>query len=240
MSVDQAIDAALAQNWKEAIHLNTAILKDDENNLDALNRLAYAYLKTGQPTKAKRMYQQVLKLDPYNQIAQKYNKSAGNIKRKNINVQTTHISPILFLEEPGKTKIVQCVNPAPIQILSTLSPGQEVMLKAKNHCVEIRNEENRYLAALPDDLSFKLIKLLGAGNTYQTIIKGVSKNTLTVLIRELTRGKKFAHQPSFISALTTSYLPFAHQETKEAERPDVTPTGETEESEPTEEPPSFE
>lgn len=241
MSVDGAIAAALVQNWKEAIRLNSQIVRDDGGNIDALNRLAYAYLRTGQPTKAKRMYQKVLKLDPYNQIAQKYVKNAGSVKRKNIpSGAGAQISPILFLEEPGKTKIAQCVNPAPVQILSTLSPGQEVQLRAKNHCVEVRTAGNVYLAALPDDLSFKLIKLLSAGNTYQTIIKGVSKNNLTVLIRELSRGRKFRSQPSFISAATTSYLPFAHQESKDMERPDVTPTGEAEEGEVPEEPTTFE
>lgn len=218
-----AIAAALAQNWKEAIKINTAILKQNKTDIDALNRLGFAYLQSGQFTSAKKMFQKVLKIDPYNQIASRNSKKLTSIKRKDL-VRTTggKLSPLMFLEEPGKTKIVVCVNPAPKNVLSTLVAGQEVQLKARNHAVEVRDERNAYLGVLPDDLSFKLIKFLAGGNRYQTLIKGVGKNTLTVFLRETARGKRFAHQPSFIT--TTSFLPFSRAHAGEG--PDMTPTGE--------------
>ncbi len=89
-------------------------------------------------------------------------------------------------------------------------PGEEIELKAKNHVVELRSSANVYLAALPDDLSFRLIKFLAVGNTYQALVKSVGKNTLTVFLRELTRGKRFATQPSF--ATTAMYVPFTRSE----------------------------
>lgn len=221
-----AVAAALAQNWKEAIHLNTAILKTQKDNIEACSRLAYAYLKTGQLPLAKKTYERVLSLDQYNHIALKNLKKLGNLKKKDVvSGSDHHMSPLMFLEEPGKTKIVDCIHVAPNQILSTLSPGEEVQLKAKNHCIEIRSSQNTYLAALPDDLSFKLMKLLEAENTYQAIVKGVEKNGLKVLIREMSRGKRFANQPSFTS--TTSYIPFSKGGTTMGlDVPDMTPTGE--------------
>ena len=113
-------------------------------------------------------------------------------------------------EEPGKTKIVECVNTAPLAVLSTVSPGEEISLKAKNHVVEVRNQHNTYLGALPDDLSFRLIKFLAVGNTYQALVKSVRKNSLVVFLRELTRGKRFATQPSFTT--TALYVPFTKVE----------------------------
>ena len=89
-------------------------------------------------------------------------------------------------------------------------------------------QNNTYIAALPDDISFKLGRMIAGGNTYQAIIKSVDKKSVKVLLRELTRGKKFAKQPSFTS--TTSYVSFAKTT---RENPDMTPTGEdgdTEES----------
>lgn len=225
MSADDAIHAALAQDWKEAIRINTAILKEEKHNIDALNRLGHAYSKTGQLTSAKKTFQKVISLDAYNQIAQRNLKKLSTIKDKTIpsSQGAAAMSPMMFLEEPGLTKLVECIHLAPVQVLATLFSGQEVDLKARNHTVELRANGKTYIGALPDDLSFKLIKLTAAGNAYQAIVKSAGKNSLTVLLRELKRGKKFATQPSFIA--TTSYVPFAKGVTVQ-EGPDMTPTGE--------------
>jgi Tfp pilus assembly protein PilF len=69
--LDDAIQAALQQDWKTAITLNTEILKTDKKNTDAYNRLGFAYLKSGQIKKAKETFEKVLTLDRYNQIASK-------------------------------------------------------------------------------------------------------------------------------------------------------------------------
>lgn len=225
---DAAISAALAQDWREAIRINIQLIKLDKTNIDTLNRLGFAYMQTGQLTSAKRVYKRALTIDPYNQIALKNSKKLSSVKPniKHKNAKKHNISPLLFLEEPGRTKIAPCVNPAPTQTLSTLTPGQEVFLKEKKHCIEIRNSENTYLGALPDDLSYKLIKLLHAGNTYHVIVKNAQKNSLVVMLRERTRGKRFTSQPSFIAPPPSGYVSFSRSLASESDRPDVTPTGE--------------
>ncbi|MBI5019693.1 hypothetical protein HZB58_05490 [Candidatus Gottesmanbacteria bacterium] len=206
-----AISAALAQDWKEAIRINLALLKTNKNNISFLNRLGFAYMQCGQITDAKKTFLKVTKLDTYNQIAAKNLKKLGVVRQKDlIKTKRTQVTPMSFLEEPGKTKIVECVNCAPLQVLLTVSPGEEAELKAKNHVVEARSSQNVYLGALPDDLSFRLIKFLGVGNTYQALIKSVGKNSLTLFLRETGRGKRFANQPSFSS--TALYVPFARTE----------------------------
>ncbi len=230
--IQTAIEKALQQDWKEAIHINTAIVEGDPSNIDALNRLAYAYLRLGEAAKAKRYYQKVLTLDPYNQIASKNLKKPSTPKRKGHPSTNGQVSPLMFLEEPGKTKIVALVNLAPLRALSTLNAGQEVFLKAKKHCVEIRDGDGTYLGALPDDLSFKLIKFIGGGNQYTAVIKSIGKNQLILLLREVARGRRFAHQPSFITSV--SYISSA---SSQGEAPDTTPTGEESEEGTTEETP---
>lgn len=220
-----AIQAALDQNWKEAIKINTALLKENEDHIDVLNRLGYAYLQHGNTSLAKKYFQKVLSIDQYNQIAVKNIKKLQSGKPQQLSGVVSKMSPLLFLEDPGKTKIIQCVNTAPDKILTHLMCGQEVFLKPKKYIVEVRDANDTYLAALPDDMSFKLIKYLEAGNTYHTIVKSVVKHVLTIFVRELKRGKKFAHQPSFIS--TTSYVPFSRGEAQDGEsKPDMTATGE--------------
>jgi len=204
ISDSAAINAALTQEWKEAIRINTALLKSDKKNINILNRLGFAYLRDGQLTAAKKTFQKVTKIDAYNQIALRNLKKLNVVTQKDMTSSPKGaVSPMHFLEEPGKTKIVECINAAPRDILSVLSPGEEVQLKARNHVVEIRSFNNTYIAALPDDLSFRLIKFLAGGNHYQVFIKSIGKSCVTIFIREKSRGKRFATQPSFLS---TSFL----------------------------------
>jgi len=220
----KAVKAALNRDWPNAIKYNLEIAKSDPKNPDVLNRLAFAYLQTGKSEEAKKIYERILKIDPFNSIAQK------NILKisvlKDIKCRKSKlISPLEFIEDPGKTKIVQCVNQAPVKILSSIECGDELILKVKNHSIEVRDMDNRYLGALPDDLSFRMIRFIQGNNTYQVIAKTINKNIFCVLIRETGRGKKFANQPSFTNQLTTSTVscidsPLTH------DKPDVTPTGE--------------
>ncbi|OGG13921.1 hypothetical protein A2875_00975 [Candidatus Gottesmanbacteria bacterium RIFCSPHIGHO2_01_FULL_46_14] len=221
-----AIAQALRQNWKGATIINSELVKMDKDDIDAINRLGFAFMKLGQITHAKRIFEQALKIDPYNQIALKNNKRLTTLKRKDVSAPVgQNLSPLLFLEEPGKTKIVALVNPPPAHMLLTLTSGQEVTLKPRNHCVEIRTGKNAYLGALPDDLSFKLLKFLNGGNRYQVHVKSIGKNFLTVIIRELERGSQFANSPSF----TASQPPLSpSRPNRDGEGPDVTPTGEDE------------
>jgi hypothetical protein len=232
-STNDAIAAALKQNWQLAVDLNIEISKSNKNDIDALNRLGFAYLKLCKVKEAKKTFEKVISIDRYNQIAVKNIAKLEHITEDNIEslAVNTAMSPLLFLEDPGKTKVVQCVNVAPETVLATLHCGQEIQLKAKNHCVEIRDHEQRYLGALPDDLSFRLIKLLEAENSYQVNIKSIDKNSLTVFIRELARGEKFINQPSFINIV--SYSTFSKDIVHDVEKPDTSATGESETDDPT-------
>lgn len=223
-SATSAILSALSQNWDEAIRLNNEIIKKDKTNIEAYNRLGFAYLKRCDINEARLSYQKVLKLDPYNQIAQKNLERIGVLKSKTFAASATiTLSPLTFLEEPGKTKIAECVNIAPNSVLSAITCGQNVILKPKNHTVEVRTDDGTYLGALADDLSFRLIKLTAAGNTYQVIVKSVNKKRLLLFIRETSRGKKYLGQPSFVGV--GSFLPYDASDTRK-DKPDASVTGE--------------
>jgi tetratricopeptide (TPR) repeat protein len=206
---DTAVSAALSQNWQEAIAVNKQILEQSPKNIEALNRLGFSLLKIGKIREGKLMFEKVLKLDPYNRIAGNNIKKILTMKKhcKDI-IGTCPVSPLLFLEEPGKTKIVDCVNAASPQILSTLSCGQEVFFKLKKHSIDIRDAKNTYIGALPDDLSFKLLMFIKAGNRYTAHMKRIAKSNVSVFIRETKRGKKFHNQASFSG--TAGYTPSFH------------------------------
>lgn len=97
----KAIKAALKGDWEQAIALNKEIPNLEENNINALNRLAKAYIESKQSAEAKRILNIVLKLEPTNEIAKK------NLRRVDKSPHTEGITPLeFFTKEPGKTKAV--------------------------------------------------------------------------------------------------------------------------------------
>lgn len=191
-----AIHAALNSDWENAIEINLLLTKSDPENTDTLNRLGFAYSKIGKTDEARKVFEKVLALDKFNQIAQRHLKKLTD-HDTDCGQTTGSVSPMRFIEEPGLTLTIPCVNVAPDRVLSHVSSGQEVVLVVKKRTIEVRDQRKTYLGALPDDISFKLIKFLTGGNTYLTVIQHIGKNCLSVLVRELTRGKQFRNQPSF-------------------------------------------
>src|SRR5260221_13246615 len=91
----QAIDAAMRSDWTQAETLNQKLIKLNPEDPDCLNRLAKAYLELGKYPQAKKIYQEVLKLDPYNSIAQKNLKKVSSIKKTDHQIISNVHSSIL-------------------------------------------------------------------------------------------------------------------------------------------------
>lgn len=197
----QAIDAALNSRWEEALSINKKIIKLDPENVDALNRQARAYMELGKPNLAKKYYSQALKFDPYNPIAQKNLKIMKSFKPNSqacVWNSRGKLSPSLFLQEPGKTKIVNLLNVAEPQKLSQAYCGMEVEMLIKNRKILIVSVNGNYLGVLPDDINHRLLRLVKGGNKYELFIKSISINSLSVIIKETFRSKRFKNQPSFL------------------------------------------
>lgn len=196
-----AIDAALDSKWEEALKINKKIIKDDPQNIDALNRQAKAYMELGKPNLAKKYYSEVLKYDPYNPIALKNLKIMKSFKSNGkdfVPCNQDRLSPSLFLQEPGKTKIVNLLNVAEPQKLSHAFCGMKVEMTLKNRKITIVDSNGNYLGVLPDDVNHLLTRLSKGGNKYEIFIKSVRVNSLSVIIKEVFRSKRFKNQPSFL------------------------------------------
>lgn len=201
---DQAIQTALAGNWNQAVTLNQKLLQEDPKNIEALNRLAFALFILGKPKRAKNAYEKVLGIDRLNSIA------IRGLKRLN---QARILQPLpsiqvnnAFLEETGKTKVVELINVASPKTVATIRIGQQLSLAIKRLKVFALNGQNQYVGMLPDNLAKRLIKLLRGGNCYEAYAKSVDQNRLTIFIRETKRSPKFKNQPSFIIADTRHIL----------------------------------
>lgn len=203
---DQAIQAALSANWEEAVALNQQILEIESQNVEALNRVARAYFELGDFEQSKKHYQTSLKIDPYNQIAAKFLKRIEVFDKKGAKPNghkngASTFNLDLFIEEPGKTKVVNLLKVAEPQKLSLLSSGDEVLLNPKNRNVSVTDADGHYIGVIPDNVSHQLQRLIKGGNKYQAFIKTVKTNSLTILIREVYRSARFKNQPSFLDSV---------------------------------------
>lgn len=210
---DLAIKNALENNWKEACKLNLEILKDTPLDVDTLNRLAFAFVKLGNYKKAKDTYKKAIKLDKTNPIALKNLKKIDSMPKRMINASNTYSNKSnqiqiteLFIEEAGKTRIVELKNITDKVTLSILQPGDEVQLVIKRSKIFVQSDGKKYIGMLPDNIGTRLILFIKSGNEYQAFIKALHDKSVVIFIKETKRSKRFKYQPSFTSSYSSSSL----------------------------------
>jgi tetratricopeptide (TPR) repeat protein len=195
---NQAINQALEGNWESAITINKTLIKENSSDLDALNRLGLAYTITGKLKEAKSAYQKVLKIDSLNSIALR---NLKKLKEKGFTVKANQASYTRlknnFLEEPGKTKVVELVNIAPPKVVEAIRTGQSVNLLIKRLKIFVL-EDKEYIGVLPDDIARRLIKFIKGGCIYDAYIKSSTPHKVTIFIKEVKKTIRFKDQPSFI------------------------------------------
>ena len=178
-----AITQAMNCDWKAAIHTNIQILKNDPTNIDALNRLARAYIETGKIKKAKETSKKVLGIDPINTIAFKCLDKCKSLK-DGVMLEKENVNPEAFFEIPGKTKIVDLLHLGHESVLALLDSGDEVKFSTHPHRVSVVTKKgNKYIGRLPDDLSARIRNQIKNGVKFQVIIKNVDVKNVKVFIR---------------------------------------------------------
>lgn len=227
-----AIEEALKGNWNKAEKLNEEILDETPNNKEALNRLARACLELGKIKKSLSSYKKVLKIDPYNSIAQKAiprlqaleNSPLSKEKMKK-KANGTANSPVstanLFIEEPGKTKTIILIHLGDPSVISILDAGEIVNLSPHAHRVSVETEEGHYVGRLPDDLSRRVIQLSRLGYEYKSYVKAVTADSVKIFICEVKRAEKMTDIPSFPQTEKPNYVSFTSPDSIHEERPDV-------------------
>lgn len=222
----KAIDLALAGKWKDAIDANLSALKGDSKNVDVLNRLARAYLETGQKTKAHDTYKKVLRIDKFNNIAQKNLDllKTYKVERGGHRPGLTLSANTMFLEEPGITRTITLIRPGDPQILTHIRPGDSVEIAAREHSVCITNNAGQYVGRFSDDLASRLGNFIKGGNRYEAWVRSIEGQTVRIFIKEAYRSSKFANIPSFPLTEKLSYAAFTPPELVHEEKPNVSAT----------------
>jgi tetratricopeptide (TPR) repeat protein len=189
-----AIGAAKANDWAKAITINQEILTQNPEDIDALNRLGFAYLQLQKTRLATKTFGQVLQLEKNNPIALK---QLANIKKRTI--VTPQFSSQNFVEEPSKSKIIALHRLTHKQILEKLSIGQELNLKLKTRFISVETPDKTYLGSLPEDISLRLSDLIQKGNQYVSYLHSCSGKHCHVFIKETYQSPSNRNTHSFIS-----------------------------------------
>lgn len=203
----QAIQTALLGDWTNAISLNMELLREDPSDTEALNRLAFAYSVLGKIKEARSTYHKVLEIDNLNPIALRGLKKLAGVgiaktmmpdKASGSSHIVGHFNNI-FLEETGKTKVVDLINTADRKIISLLRTGEYISLCVKRFKIFALNGQKQYIGMLPDNIGKRLIKFLNGGSSYGAYIKCCEKDKITIFIKEVSRAPRFKNQPSFLA-----------------------------------------
>lgn len=207
-SKHQAIQTALTGNWQNATSINKALLNQNPKDIEALNRLAFALTILGKIKDAQSTYKKVLEIDSLNPIALRNLKqllSLSSKKNSKSNILPTTINHT-FLEETGKTRIIELVNVAQPRVINILRIGQSLKISIKRSKIFVQTDTNQYIGVLPDDIGKRLIKLIKGGNTYQTYVKSVNDGNVEIFIKEAKRANRFKDQPSFLQGSERSLI----------------------------------
>lgn len=199
---DIAISQALKGNWQEALKINKEIVDLNPDDADALNRLSRAYFELGDLNNAKKIALKVTKIDPNNAIAQRAISKYDSLSSINSTIKNSHNGGIKssdFIEEAGTSRHLELLNICSKDLITTIFPGDELILLTHSHKVSVTTKDNKYVGRVPDDLSAKLRSLTKNGYKFKVIVKSAEGKCIKVIIKEIKRGKGFENIKSFIN-----------------------------------------
>ena len=196
----KAIDLALSGEWLEAANVNRTILLDDDDNTEALNRLAKALMELGELAESREILCKVISLAPYNKIAEKNLARVDEMDampNRSKSAKKSIVERGSFIEDSGKSATVN-LEKCPENISSAeLLSGEQVVLTLKDSCIEVYSNETQFLGIVDRRIGRRLMKLISGGNTYEATLIGVSESRVSLMIRETYRSPGLSNVSSF-------------------------------------------
>jgi hypothetical protein len=215
----EAIKSALDNDWPKAIQLNQELAARYPKDIDTMNRLARAYMETGEIAKAKKLYHQVLEIDPYNPIATKNIPRLATIKvgaKSSPSPNNDRVRADIFLEEPGRTAIANLIDTALPGILAELRTGDRLELKQNKTSITLISNSGHRIGQLDESLGKLLEENFKIGSQFEAFIKSVSFKEKTkppqveIFIRETQRSPKASTTPFPVDS--SSFTPYIREE----------------------------
>lgn len=209
---DQAVQAALESDWNRAVEMNKSILETSPDDVETRSRYGRALIELGRIDEARVAYEEVLRLEPHNLIANRTLqrlRALGETTKKPVQTKA-RTQPRLFIEDMGKTGIVRLINTAPSAIMARYSPGTEVRLQQQGELVAIHAADKELLGFLEPKVGRRLLTFLQAGNQYVAALVSSEPQNAKIAIRETyqhpSMGGKVPFPGSHRPAETRAYI----------------------------------
>jgi tetratricopeptide (TPR) repeat protein len=196
----QAITLAVQGRWREAVAANKGIIASFPNDVDAYNRLGKAYMELGEYSQARGAYTQAIGIDPYNAIAKKNLRRLSRLGEviAGSGGDSRKAEPQHFIEEIGKTGVVNLYHLAPPEVLAKMTAGDGVYLKVEGTNLMVENSRGEYLGQVEPKHGQRLVRLMRGGNKYSAAITSSAEDRMTVIIREVYQDPSQVGQLSFL------------------------------------------
>lgn len=196
-----AIALAMKGRWQDAADINRQIVDIAPDDAEAFNRLGKALTELGKVADARDAYQNSLRADPANLIAQRNldrlslisDSEAAEMAKRNSHA----LDPRFFMEETGKTGVTVLHSPAPLDVLATLTAGDEVRLIRQDTTIDVSTVDGVAIGQVEVALAARLSRLIQTGNQYQAGVVGVDGSNVRIIIRETQQSPQNAGRISF-------------------------------------------
>ncbi len=208
----RAVAFAMRGKWEPAAAMNTSIIREFPDDLEAYNRLGKALSELGRNREAKAAFEAVLQRSPNNSIAKKNlarltklsdGASPRVAKRASRSVHA-------FIEESGKAGVTTLTKPAPTSILLELTPGDLVNLSVTGRALTVTDESGAYIGQVEPRVGTRIARLIKGGNRYEATVTSAEDKRLDIIIRETYKSPSQLGVVSFPlrgSAEYGGYLP---------------------------------
>ena len=198
----QAITLAVQSRWQEAADTNRQIVELAPDDAEAYNRLGKAYTELGRIADAREAYENTLRVDPANLIAQRNLDRLSRIDEKEAAEQLAKkggqkLDPRFFIEETGKTGVVTVQNLSGPAAIATLTAGDEVKLERQDNHLLATTIDGTLLGRVDERLAQRIMRLMQTGNRYQAGVIGVDDSDVRIMIRETFQAPENAGRISF-------------------------------------------
>jgi hypothetical protein len=198
---EQARKLAVDGKWADALAVNQELVERSPKDVDAYNRIGKANFELQRYRSAYAAYQEAVRLDPANVIAQRNLDRLEPLKEQEAEEGAVGDgAPILygvFIEEVGKTYVDDLVNCAPGATLNVISSGDQLTMQIEGLTVSLFSPEGDYVGQLEPRIARRLVELIGLGNEYTVYVTSSTGTSVRVIVREVARAATMGERLSF-------------------------------------------
>jgi tetratricopeptide (TPR) repeat protein len=228
--VEEAIQSALESRWADALAVNQALVERHGEDEDTLNRIGKALTELGQREEALAAYQNSLRINPLNLIAQKnVRKLTAMLESKGtVAGSAARFDVELFTEEPGKSAITVLSAPSKSATVA-IAPGDVVELYREGSTLRAQTSRGVSLGEVDTKIARRLVPLMETGNRYSAAVARLEDERVEIILRETHQAPENARKSSFPLAKggrREEFRPYAKDSLLSARGIDATPLDE--------------